>query len=115
MKNELEARERSLSSGIVTRNGKGPERLYVSCDYGPEYNFKEKQDKNGKFLNSTLCSRSGSVKLSCIFCEGSNHSSSRCTKVTDVKIREQCLFEKSLCHIFLSSKHKAANCKCLNM
>ena len=46
-KNELEAKERLLSSG---------------------YNFKEKQDKNGKFSTSSLHSGSGSAKLSCLFC-----------------------------------------------
>ena len=49
--------------------------------------------------------------MSCLFCEGSNHSPNRCTKVTDPKIRKLCIFEKSLCYICLSPKHKAANCK----
>ena len=89
-KNEFEANERSLGSG---------------------YNFKEKQDKIGKFSTSSLLSGSGSAKFSCLFCEGNNHSSNRCTKVTDPKIRKRCIFQKSLCYICLSPKHKAANCK----
>ena len=78
---------------------------------GSGYNFKEKQDKIGKFSTSSLLSGSGSAKFSCLFCEGNNHSSNRCTKVTDPKIRKHCIFQKSLCYICLSPKHKAANCK----
>ena len=89
-KNELEAKERSLGSG---------------------HNFKEKQDKIGKFSTSSLLSGSGSARFSCLFCEGNNHSSNRCTKVTDPKIRKQCVSQKSVCYICLSQKHKAANCK----
>ena len=88
-KNELEAKERSLGSG---------------------YNFKEKQDKIGRFSTSSLLSGSGSAKFSCLFCEGNNHSSNRCTKVTDPKIREQSIFQKRLCYICLSPKYKAATC-----
>ena len=89
-KNELQAKETSLSSG---------------------YNSKEKQDKVGKFSTSSLLLRSGSAKFSCLFCECNSHSSNRCTKVTDPKVRKQCIFQKSLCYICLSPKHKAANCK----
>ena len=89
-KNELEAKERSLGSG---------------------YNFKEKQDKIGRFSTSSLLSGSGSAKFSCLFCEGNNHSSNICTKVTDPKNRKRCIFQKSLCYICLNPKHKAANCK----
>ena len=78
---------------------------------GSGYNFKEKQDKIGKFSTSSLLSGSGSAKFSCLFCEGNNHSSNRCTKVTDPKIRKHCIFQKSLCYICLSPKHKAADCK----
>ena len=89
-KNELQAKERSFSSG---------------------YNPREKQDRNSNFSTSSLLLRSGNAKLSCVFCESSNHSSNRCPKVTDPKIRKQCIFQKSLCYIYLSPKHKAANCK----
>ena len=37
--------------------------------------------------------------------------SNRCTKVTDPKIRKQCIFQKSLWYSCLSAKDKAANCK----
>ena len=84
-KNELEAKERSLGSG---------------------YNFKEKQDKIGKFSTSSLLSGSGIAKFSCLFCEGSNHSSNRCTKVTDPKIRKHCIFQKSLCYICVNPKRQ---------
>ena len=42
---------------------------------GSNYNFKEKQDKIGKFSTSSLLSGSSSAKLGCLFCEGNNHSS----------------------------------------
>ena len=89
-KNEFEANERSLGFG---------------------YNFKEEQDNIGKCSTSSLPSGSGSAKSTCLFCEGNNHSSNRCTEVTDPKIRKHFIFQKSLCYICLSPKHKAANCK----
>ena len=88
IKKQLEAKERSLNSG---------------------YNFKEKQDKIGKFSTSSLRSGSGSAKLSCLFSGGSINSSSKwCTEVTDPKICRQCIFQKSLC---LNPKHELMNCK----
>ena len=48
--------------------------------------------------------------MSCLFCKDNNHSSNRCTKVTDPKIRKQCLFKISFCCICLR-QNKAANCK----
>ena len=58
-----------------------------------------------------MLSGSGSTKFSSLFCEGNNHSSSTCNKVTDPKIRKQCIFQKSLCYICFSPKHKMTNCK----
>ena len=58
-----------------------------------------------------MLSGSGSTKFSCLFCEGNNHSSNIYTKVTDPKNWKLCIFQKSLCYICLSPKHKAMNCK----
>ena len=69
-KNELEAKERSLSSG---------------------YSFEEKQDTIGKFSALGLLSGRASAKFSCLFCEGNNHSTNRCTKTTDPKILKHCI------------------------
>ena len=50
-----------------------------------------------------LLSGSGSAKFSCLFCEGNNHSSSRCTKVTDPKNSEALYISKeSLLYLFES-------------
>ena len=57
-----------------------------------------------------MFSGSGSAKFSCLFCECNNYSWNRCTKVTDLKIRKQCIFQKSF-YICLSPKHKVEHCK----
>ena len=79
-KNEREAKERSLGSG---------------------YNFKEKQDKIGNFSTSRLLSGSVSAKLSCLFCEGNNHSSNRCTKVYCTKYIGGSVYFKRVFIIFV--------------
>ena len=88
-KNELEAKERSYSSGG---------------------NYRENHDNKNRYSTSSLHSGNGFVSASCLFC-GGNHSSYRCTKVTDPKIQKQYIFQKNLYFVCLSPKHKASNCK----
>ena len=46
----------------------------------------------------------------CVFCSGHNHNSNRCAKVTDPSARKQIIFQKNLCYICMSPKHKASKC-----
>ena len=50
------------------------------------------------------------LKATVFFCGGNNHNSNRSMKVTDPSARKQVIFQKSLCYICMSLKHKASKC-----
>ena len=47
----------------------------------------------------------------CIFCDGSDHKSTGCTKVTDLNERKKIFSSKKLCFNCSGSKHRASECK----
>ena len=47
----------------------------------------------------------------CVFCDGSDHKSTGCTKVTDLNERKKIFSSKKLCFNCSCSKHHASECK----
>ena len=47
----------------------------------------------------------------CVFCDGSDHKSTGCTKVTDLNERKKIFSSKKLCFNCSGSKHRASECK----
>ena len=90
LKNGLEAKERSVSSG--------------------DTHFERGEFCRYRSTTSPFHSGSEFIKGNCIFCSGINRNSNRCAKVTDPSARKQIIFQKSLCYICMSPKHKASKC-----
>ena len=90
LKNELEAKERSVSSG--------------------HKHFERSKFSRYRSTTSSFHTGSESIKGNCVFCGGNNHNSNRSMKVTDPSARKQVIFQKSLCYICMSLKHKASKC-----
>ena len=88
MKNELKAKERSVN----------PEDKHFEMS------------KFSRYRSTTSSFHTGSefIKGNCVFCSGNNHNSNRCAKVTDPSVRKQIIFQKNLCYICMSPKHKAS-------
>ena len=88
LKNELEAKERSVSPGDKQRG------------------------EFSRYRSTTSSFHTGSefIKSNCVFCSGNNRNSNRCAKVTDPSARKQIIFQKNLCYICMSPKHKASKC-----
>ena len=46
----------------------------------------------------------------CVYCEGVDHTTGSCTKVTEINQRREILAKKKLCFNCASGNHRAANC-----
>ena len=89
LKNELEAKERSVNPG--------------------DKHFKRGEFARYKSTTSVHIS-SELIKSNCVFCSSNSHNSNRCAKVTGPSTRKQIIFQKNLSYICMSSKHKAWKC-----
>ena len=90
LKNELEAKERSVSPG--------------------DKHFEMSEFSRYRSTTSSFHTGSEFIKSNCVFCSGNNHNSDRCAKVTDPSARKQIIFQKNLCYICMSPKHKTSKC-----
>ena len=90
LKNELEAKERSVSPG--------------------DKHFEMSEFSRYRSTTSSFHTGSEFIKGNCVFCRGNNHNSNRCAKATDPSARKQIIFQKNLCYICMSPKHKTSKC-----
>ena len=90
LKNELEATERSVSHG--------------------DKHFEMSEFSRYRSTTSSFHTGSGFIKGNCVFCSGNNHNFNRCAKVIDPSARKQIIFQKNLCYIYMSPKHKTSKC-----
>ena len=90
LKNELEAKERSVSP---------KDKHFEMSEFS-------------RYMSTTSSFHTGSefIKGNWDFCSGNNHNFNRCAKVTDPSARKQIIFQKKLCYIYMSPKHKALKC-----
>ena len=90
MKNELEAKERSVNPG--------------------DKHFEKGECSKYRSTTSSFHTGRKFIKGNCAFCSSKNHNSNRCAKVTDPSARNQIIIQKNLCYICISPKHKSSKC-----
>ena len=90
VKNELEAKERSVSPG--------------------DKHFERSEFSRCSSTTASLHTGSEFIKGNCVFCSGNNHNSNRSAKVKGLSARKQIIFQKNLCHICMSPKHEVSKC-----
>ena len=64
-----------------------------------------RHEKSRKLLFSKAPER-----CTCAYCEGGDHKTVSCSKITDVSARKEILAKKKLCFNYAAGNHKAANC-----